>query len=77
MMEAPRTPHRGSAFSDIYLDRQTKDLLSLKSLRRVSETPLDSKAGTVILNQRESTVHAPTLINNLQKDASQSMSRSS
>ena len=64
--------NKNSAFSEVYLDGKTKDLLSLKMYdQRAYDPTIASKNSTLYLNQRQSTIHAPTLIERLQDDTNE------
>lgn len=55
-----------SAFSEFYLDDRTKDLISMKSYNLKNYDPsVLSQNTTLYLQQRQSTLHAPTLIERL------------
>lgn len=70
-MNLQMSPNDKSAFSHMYLDDRTKDLLSIKNYRNGYDPSVLSQNTTVYLNRRESTIHAPTLIERLQDDINQ------
>ena len=60
-----------SAFSSVYLDDHTRDLLSLRSGRASTQMEVLSSQSPIVLNQREQTHRAVSLIGNLQSETAE------